>query len=166
MKIKVFIAGYFVDLLLLLEVSAVWLFIILNGGIKKLDIFTWVFLGVFTIALPMFLIIWISLTMTNTIAFDETGVSRIRFGKTIRHINWTDVKSFSSTADNSFTGWIYLSDVERKFDNSILSIAKMRLDRRVIYFHQSKKAQEAIDKYMPDFCKEKFLKPKLNLHVL
>ena len=93
--------------------------------------------------------IWCMLTMTNIIEFDEKGVRRIRFGKVIRDFAWEKVKTIACTDDNTFTGWAYISEQEKKFDNGTLSIAKMRLDKEVIYFHMSSKAQEAILKYAP-----------------
>lgn len=161
MKVKVFFSGYiFILSVFLIGDGCLWLAILFYGGIEQLDVLTWILCGIFAGALPFIVIIWSTFTMANTIAFDEQGVSRIRLGKTIRHINWTDIKSFSSTTENTFTGWIYIADRERKFDYSMISISKMRLDKNVIYFHQSKKAQEAIEKYMPEYCKEKFLKLK------
>ena len=93
--------------------------------------------------------IWCMFTMTNIIEFDEKGVRRIRFGRVIRDFTWEKVKTIACTDDNNFTGWAYISEQEKKFNDGTLSIAKMRLDKEVIYFHLSNRAQEAILKYAP-----------------
>ncbi len=87
--------------------------------------------------------------MSNVIEFNETGVRCIRFGKIIREFTWEKVKTISATEENSFTGWVYISEQEKKYDGGILSVGKMRLDKQVIYYHMSKKAQEALQKYAP-----------------
>lgn len=87
--------------------------------------------------------------MSNIIEFDDKGVRRIRFGKVIRDFSWNNVVTVGYTNDDLFVGWAYISEKEKKYNSAILSVTKMRLDKEVIYFHMSKKAQVAIQTYVP-----------------
>lgn len=115
------------------------------GGYQDLDIIALLIIILFLIVFPLALFIWSLFTMANTIKIDETGISRYRFGKKIKKFQWTEIRTIGSTSENSFTGWCYISNENKKFDYS--SITKMRLDKSVIYFHLSEKAINALKTY-------------------
>lgn len=96
------------------------------------------------------MLVWCILTMSNVIEFDEIGVRRIRFGKVMRNFTWEKIQTIGYTDYNSFSGWVYIAEKEKQYDSGMMSITKMRLDREVIYFHMSEKAQKAIQKYAPE----------------
>ncbi len=149
MRIRVFLPIVIICIVLCIIDSIVIVFPMLDADFRK-DIFL-VCLIIFMMGvLPLFLLIWCIFTMSNIIEFDEKGVRRIRFGRVIREFSWEKVKTISCTENNSFAGWVYISEKEKKYDSGILSVSKMRLDREVIYFHLSKKAQEALLKYAPN----------------
>lgn len=127
---------------------ALWLLIFFDGGINAMNAFSWTMCIIMMGILPLCLFVWCLLTVTNTIEFTERGVSRIRFGKTIRHFNWEEVQTISSTEGGSFAGWIYISNKEKSYDYQ--HVGKMRFDKEVIYFHQSKKALQALLIYAPE----------------
>lgn len=136
--------------------GALWIDILLNG-VDQLDTLSWILLAIFAGLIPVIVIIWSTLTLANTIVFDEDGISRVRFGKIIRRIEWVNVKSVSETVNN-FTGWIFISDKQIEYNSSIISVSKMRLDKHVIYFHQSKKAHQVLEKYMSKINQENMTK--------
>ena len=152
MRIRVFFLIVVVCVGLWLGSGALFAWFIIDGGWHDLNIFTWM-LMICMVAIPMILLIWCIFTMSNVIEFDETGIRRIRFGRIIRNYSWEKVRTVSCTANDSWTGWVYISEQEKKYDNGFFSIGKMRLDRQVIYFHMSQKAQEALRKYVPPSLK-------------
>ena len=79
--------------------------------------------------------------MANTIKIDENGIARCRFGKIIKMFQWSEIKTIGSTSESLFKGWCYVSNKTKKFEYK--DIAKMRLDKEVIYFHLSEKAIHA-----------------------
>ncbi|MDE6584148.1 MAG: hypothetical protein K2K15_01975, partial [Anaeroplasmataceae bacterium] len=70
--------------------------------------------------------------MANTIIIDEEGIARYRFGKRIRMFRWEEIKTIGRTSEDYFTGWVYVSDEERKYDNKTSGAKKMWLDKHVI----------------------------------
>lgn len=149
MRIRVFFPIVVVCIILCLLDGGMITLLMLIGESAQYDLIFWLLISVFAIILPIALLVYSIFTMSNVIEFDETGVRRIRFGRVIRNFSWEKVKTVSCTVNNSFSGWVYISEQEKKYDGGILSVGKMRLDKEVIYFHMSKKAQEAIQKYVP-----------------
>lgn len=146
MKVKIFSAMRWICFLLVSLDIMCWLILLLIPS--QMNICLWLISGVVLGALPLSICVWTIMTMENFILFNEQGVSRIRFGKVIKHFNWDEVKSIASTEENSFSGWIYISNEIVKFNN--LSITRMRLSKNVIYLHMSKKAEEALRRYIPE----------------
>lgn len=147
MKIRVFFAGYILSLLLLLADSVIWILMTLDNGFRELNVFSWVVLIVFAGILPLGLFIWSNLTFKNVVEFNECGISLKMFGKVIRHFVWQDIVTIASTG-GTFAGWIYISNKNKFYDYNHLT--RMRLDREIIYFHQSRNAQQALLKYAPE----------------
>ena len=137
MKVKIFSAMRWICFLLVSLDIMCWLILLLIPS--QMNICLWLISGVVLGALPLSICVWTIMTMENFILFNEQGVSRIRFGKVIKHFNWDEVKSIASTEENSFSGWIYISNEIVKFNN--LSITRMRL---------SKNAEEALRRYIPE----------------
>lgn len=100
--------------------------------------------------IPIGLLVWCIFTMSNVIEFDEKGVRRIRFGKVIRDYSWKNIQTIGYTDIDSFSGWVFISEKEKRYDSGLVSISKMRMDKEIIYFHMSEKAQKAIQKYAPE----------------
>ena len=148
MRIRIFFAIYLICLFILLANIAIWILLWLDDGFVELSVFAWIICICISGVLPVGLFIWANLTVINIIEFNESGISRIRFGRVIRHFDWNEVKTIACTAGNSFAGWIYISNKEKSYDYQ--HIGKMRSDREVIYFHQSKKAQQALLTYAPE----------------
>ena len=147
MKIRVLFAGYVLSLMLLLADSVIWILMALDDGFRGLNVLSWVVLITFVGILPVGLFIWSNLTFKNVVEFNECGISLIMFGKVIKRFVWQDIVTIASTGDE-FTGWVYISNKYKSYDYKHLS--RMRLDREVIYFHQSKKAQQALLVYAPE----------------
>lgn len=127
-------------------------------GFNSLDALSWTTIIIMMIILPIGLFIWSLFTITNIIEITEQGISRIRFGKVIRSFKWEEVETITSTEGGTFAGWIYISNKQKSYNYQ--HVTKMRLDKDVIYFHQSKKAQQALVKYAP----EKF-QPQINQYL-
>lgn len=141
MKIRVFFPVFLVISLFFLCDVAIWVLIIFVVGLETLE---WLGITIFLVlfvVLPLF-------TFTNVIEFSEKEIKRIRFGKVIRCFEWEEVITIASTEGNTFAGWIYISNKEKSYDYQ--HVGKMRLDREIIYFHQSKKAQQALLTYAPE----------------
>ena len=154
-KIKVFLPMHiFLMTVIVAGDSWIWLDVILFGR-NQLNLLAWILLGVFAVVCPIYVIVWSSLTLCDTIVFDEHGVSRKRFGKTIRFFDWKSVKDIFCNSDDILFGWIYISVAEQSDKNLFLTLSKMRKDKSIIYFHQSKKAKEALHKYAPEFLHKK-----------
>ena len=126
----------------------IWLWIIFSEGFETFDLLSCIFFIAMMGCLPLGLYLWSLATVTNVIEFSEKDIKRIRFGKVIRCFEWEEVKTIASTEGNTFAGWIYISNKEKSYDYQ--HVGKMRSDREVIYFHQSKKAQQALLTYAPE----------------
>lgn len=126
----------------------IWLWIIFSEGFETFDLLSFIFFIAMMGCLPLGLYLWSLATVTNVIEFSEKDIKRIRFGKVIRCFEWEEVKTIASTEGNTFAGWIYISNKEKSYDYQ--HVGKMRSDREVIYFHQSKKAQQALLTYAPE----------------
>ena len=148
MKVRVFCAGVIISIILLLCDSALILFISIYDGWNELDILSWILIISMLCILPIVLFIFSLLTMANLIEFTEHAVSRIRFGKVIRYFKWEEIQTLDSTEGSTFAGWIYISNKIKKYDYQ--HVSKMRLDKEVIYFHQSRKALKALQTYAPE----------------
>lgn len=148
MRIRVYLPVLVIVLALCLLDSVIIVLTMLNEDIIGDSILVCLIIF-FLAALPFGLLIWCLLTMSNIIEFDDKGVRRIRFGKVIRDFSWNNVVTVGYTNDDLFVGWAYISEKEKKYNSAILSVTKMRLDKEVIYFHMSKKAQVAIQTYVP-----------------
>ena len=153
MRIRVFFPFVVTSIILsLLDGGMITLFMLI-GESEQFDLLFWLLISVFAIIIPIILLISSIFAMGNVIEFDETGVRRIRFGRVIRNFSWEKVKTVSCTSTDSWTGWVYISEHEKKYDGGFFSIDKMRLDRQVIYFHMSQKAKKALQKYAPPSLK-------------
>lgn len=156
MKVKVFPAFRWICVFILSLDIFVWITTIIFGGKYGLNVFSWCLMVLFTIVMPVGLFIWNIFIMENFILFDEQGVSRIRFGKIIRHFNWDEIQTISTTSSDSFTGWLYISNEVKSFD--YLAVGKMRMDKKVIYLHLSDKAKTALQMFIPEYLKDKIEK--------
>ena len=153
MKVRVCVWLCTVCTLYLLFCAAMWTAIFLTGGADTLNVPAWIILSAVTLcSIGMF--IWCLFTAANIIWFGETGISRVRFGKVIRHFDWTDVKTFAEASGGKYGGWVYASDKQKAYD--IGHITKMRLDRDVIYFFMTPKAYRAFTTYAPEQLKAQF----------
>lgn len=157
MRIRVFFSAVIIILIMCLLDSLIIAIIMLSGNLQQYDLLFWLLIAGFAIILPIALLMWGIFTMCNVIEFDDVGVRRIRFKRVIRNYLWENVKTISCTEKNSFTGWVYISDHEKKYNGGILSVGKMRLDKGVIYFHMSQKAKEALQRYAPSSLKSDWI---------
>ena len=148
MKIRVFFPVFLVISLFFLCDVAIWVLIIFVVGLETLEWLGIIIFLVLFVVLPLFTFLYSLFTFTNVIEFSEKEIKRIRFGKVIRCFEWEEVKTIASTEGNTFAGWIYISNKEKSYDYQ--HVGKMRSDREVIYFHQSKKAQQALLTYAPE----------------
>lgn len=153
MKIRVFFPIWIVIVVAIFMDLGLWILVFCYGVIQSLEVYGLILMSFFAGILPLSLFIYVSLTMTNIIEFNERGVCRVRFGRIIRKFSWEEVQTIASTADNEFSGWIYISDKKKQYD--FIHITRMRLDKDIIYFHFSKKAMEALIKYAPEEFQEK-----------
>ena len=160
MKVKVFAAFRWICVLLLSLDIVAWALFLAFDGVSQLDgsILFWGIIVLFLAVLPAGLLIWNIFTMENVIVFDTQGISRKRFGKIIKHFDWEEIQTISTTADNSFSGWIYISNELKSFNYSILSVTKMRLSKKVIYLHMSEKAKTALQTFAPEHLKDSIAK--------
>lgn len=158
MKVKVFSAMRWICVFLLTLVIIAWTLIIIFGGLSETSVVFWCPIILFTIIMPFALVMINVFAMENILVFDNQGISRIRFGKTIRRFNWEEIQTISTTTDSSYNAWIYLSNEIKAFD--LLSSTRMMLDKKVIYLHASEKAKTAILTYAPAHLKEKIAKLK------
>lgn len=152
MKVKVFSAFRWICVYLLTLDIAAWTLIILFGGLSEDSVFFWCTIVIFSIVLPAIIFIVNILAMENVIIFDNQGISRKRFGRIIRHFDWKEIKTISTTTDNSYSAWIYFSNEVKSFD--YFSTTRMQLDKKVIYLHMSKKAKTALQMFAPESWKE------------
>ena len=152
MKVKVFSAMRWICLFMLTLDIGLWIFIFIVGGLFQESVLVWGSIVLFLAVLPVGLFVWNIFTMENEIIFDNQGISRKRFGRIIRHFDWEEIKTISTTSEDSFSGWIYISNEIKSFNH--LSITRMRLDKKVIYLHMSEKAKTALLTFAPEFWKE------------
>ena len=148
MKIRVFFPIFIIIQIFVIIDLGIWLWIIFSEGFETFDLLSFVFFIAMMGCLPLGLYLWSLATVTNVIEFSEYGVSRIRFGKVIRYFKWEEIQTLDSTEGGAFAGWIYISNKDKSYDYQ--HVGKMRGDREVIYFHQSKKALKALQTYAPE----------------
>lgn len=149
MRIRVFFPAVIIVIVICLVDSAILTVTMLDESFRE-SIFSMCIVWCFAGMLPICMLVWCILTMSNVIEFDEIGVRRIRFGKVMRNFTWEKIQTIGYTDYNSFSGWVYIAEKEKQYDSGMMSITKMRLDREVIYFHMSEKAQKAIQQYAPE----------------
>lgn len=155
MRIRVFLPVVIACLVMWLVGNSLFVYFMI-GDWQDYNWFSWFMIACLE-SLPSILLLWCIWTMSNVIEFDETGVRRIRFGRVIRNFSWEKVKTISCTAKDSWTGWVYISEQEKKYDNGFFSSSKMQLDRQVIYFHMSQKGKKALQKYAPTSLKANWM---------
>ena len=153
MKVKVFSAMRWICVFHLSLAIGIWILIFVEGGLFQESFFVWGSIVLFLAVLPVGIFVWNILTMENIIVFDDRGVSRVRFGKIIRHFDWEEIQTISATSDDSFSGWLYISNEIKKFNS--LTSTKMQLDKHVIYLHLSEKAITALRMFVPEHLKVK-----------
>ena len=108
-------------------------------------IFSLVVMSCMMIILPVGLLIYSLLTFNNSILVNETGFYRIRFKKNIKHFDWSEVKTIGFSSKNTFTGWVYISNIEG-IKYSYHEVSKMRHNPNVIYFHLTKNNKLELEK--------------------
>ena len=155
MKVKVFSAFRWICVFLLSLDIVAWALFLAFDGVSQLqgELFYWGIIVLFLAVLPSGLLIWNIFTMENIIVFDNQGISCKRFGRIIRHFDWEEIQTISTTADNSYSAWIYISNEIKSFD--YFSSTRMMLDKKVIYLHMSAKAKTALQTFAPEYLKDK-----------
>lgn len=158
MKVKVFALSRWTCVIILALDILMWVLFFVGDGVAQFQgrVFFWSVLILFLVIIPVIIFAIDIFAMNNDIVFDSRGVSRVRFGKVIRSFSWEEIKTISTTSEDSFSGWIYISNEVKSFNH--LSITRMRLDRKVIYLHMSEKAKEALQRFVPEYLKDKIEK--------
>ncbi len=143
----VFLPGFII--LLITSLCSILMFVFAT----TMNDFTWEILGFIAffmlVILPLGLLLWIIIVMMCKIRIDETGISRIRFGKVIRKFLWEDITEIKCISPSSITTWLFFAT--KSLDGYGVTMA--RLSKHTIYLVLNDTIKNSIKEY----CKNEAL---------